>query len=175
MISLIASADDPTSSEVEGFRQGAHLRFRMWDHRQQIETYPLETTFLNEDGSRADGVIFSPQETAIVTLHRTESQILPENTSLHANYPNPFNATTMLRYQLAEPTYVSLVIYNALGQHVKTLTDNQYQAAGHYIIEWNGTDREGIPVTSGLYLYKLSATGSDGSSLNQVNKMVLLN
>lgn len=74
--------------------------------------------------------------------------------ALHANYPNPFNAETQLSYTLARPGQVRLVVYNALGQRMRTLVD-QFQAAGSYRLAWDGRDDGGRGVSSGLYFYRL--------------------
>ncbi|MFH1526992.1 MAG: T9SS type A sorting domain-containing protein, partial [Bacteroidota bacterium] len=83
--------------------------------------------------------------------------------SLNANYPNPFNPTTQISYQLPEDSFVNLVVYNSLGQEVKTLV-NQNQAIGYYTVEFNAKD-----LPSGIYLYKLAS-----GSFSKVNKMLLL-
>ena len=72
------------------------------------------------------------------------------------NFPNPFNATTTIRYHLAEHSEVKLVIYNILGQQVRQLTDI-IQMAGTYTATWDGLDAAGRPVSSGIYLYRLEA------------------
>lgn len=80
----------------------------------------------------------------------------PLEFSLEPNYPNPFNPTTTIAYQLPEDAPVRLSIYNVAGQLVRTLV-NETQQAGHYSVEWNGRDETGQLVGSGLYLYRLEA------------------
>jgi hypothetical protein len=81
---------------------------------------------------------------------------LPSETNLLGNYPNPFNATTTIRYVLQSEGHVTLSIFTMLGQHVKTLV-NEPQRAGEQAIVWDGKDAAGIPVTSGTYIYRLTA------------------
>jgi hypothetical protein len=81
--------------------------------------------------------------------------MIPENFQLYDNYPNPFNPTTTLSYDLPRATHVKLEILNILGQKVSGLVD-QVQDAGRYRIEWNGTDDNGNGVASGIYFYKLT-------------------
>jgi hypothetical protein len=69
------------------------------------------------------------------------------------NYPNPFNAGTVIRYALEESGDVSLSVYNLLGQRVMTLVDGR-QAQGEHLAAWNGSDTHGVPVPSGIYLYR---------------------
>jgi len=85
---------------------------------------------------------------------------LPSVFALYANYPNPFNPQTTLRYDLPRDGRVRLTIYNLVGQRVRTLVD-RHQSAGHYRLTWDGKDDAGFAAASGLYLYRLeSATGS---------------
>ncbi|RPI02601.1 MAG: T9SS C-terminal target domain-containing protein [Calditrichaeota bacterium] len=73
---------------------------------------------------------------------------------LHPNYPNPFNASTVIRYSLPTAGRARLTIYNLAGQQISTLADGLYPA-GSYSIEWNAAD-----CTSGLYLYRLETAGA---------------
>lgn len=75
---------------------------------------------------------------------------------LGANYPNPFNPVTAIPYTLGQETSVTLVVYNALGQRVRTLVSD-VQIAGAYTVAWYGRDSAGRPVSSGLYLIRLQA------------------
>ena len=81
---------------------------------------------------------------------------VPKSFSLSQNLPNPFNPSTMIRYTLANAVDVRLTIYNALGQKVCVLV-SVTQAPGVHSVQWNGRDRFGRFVSSGLYLYKLEA------------------
>jgi len=83
--------------------------------------------------------------------------------SLSQNYPNPFNPKTSIKYQVAGQTNVKLVVYNALGQKVRTLV-NRSQEAGKYTISFDASE-----LASGLYYYKLTA-----GSYVQMRKMILM-
>jgi hypothetical protein len=93
--------------------------------------------------------------------------VLPSITILHANYPNPFNPQTTIAYELAESESVRLTVYDILGREVIRLVD-QPQAAGHHQVTWNGIDKAGNQVSSGIYLYRLQS-----GSFSQVQKMIL--
>ncbi len=80
----------------------------------------------------------------------------PTEFSLVQNYPNPFNPTTNIRYDIAERTDARLVIYNMLGQEVRTLV-NETQEVGRYEVMWNGLDNAGLPISTGVYIYHLQA------------------
>jgi len=78
---------------------------------------------------------------------------------LHPNYPNPFNASTEIRYQLPEDADVSMKVYNAAGQTIRTLIDAR-QPAGFHAAAWDGTDDDHRNVASGIYFCRLQAGGT---------------
>jgi hypothetical protein len=77
-------------------------------------------------------------------------------TRLIGSYPNPFNPSTSISYTLGEDGFVSLRIYNTIGEEVATLV-NELQAAGIKSVTWNGRNEAGAAVASGLYFYRLTA------------------
>lgn len=74
--------------------------------------------------------------------------------ALHANYPNPFNPTTSIRFSLPSDGFVELSIYNIQGQLVRQLISG-FQNAGQHEVIWNSRNNEGLNVASGIYLYRL--------------------
>ncbi len=84
--------------------------------------------------------------------------VLPERFELGANYPNPFNPSTMIPYQLPHPMHLRLEVFNLLGQRVATLVDGEQQA-GFHTARWDATDAAGEAVGAGVYLYRLSGDG----------------
>ena len=79
---------------------------------------------------------------------------LPEKIELHPNFPNPFNAGTTIEYGLPESSHVRLLIYNLLGQRVRTLVDAS-EGAGVKRVKWDGKNQLGRDVGSGLYFVRL--------------------
>ena len=79
---------------------------------------------------------------------------LPIKFSLGQNYPNPFNPSTTIRYSLPVDSKVKLLVYNILGEKVATLVD-EFNEAGYYEINWNGTDIRGDLLPSGIYIYRI--------------------
>ena len=77
---------------------------------------------------------------------------------LASNVPNPFNSATQIAYRLSSPGPVQLVIYNVLGQPVRTLVD-QFQTAGSYQVQWDARDQRGTSLSSGVYITRLSYPG----------------
>ena len=100
-------------------------------------------------------------EQGIFTLELILTSLLPETTALLANYPNPFNPETWIPYQLAKPSEVTLTVYSATGEVVRTL-ELGHQPAGKYQTQsraayWDGTNTLGETVASGIYFYTLNA------------------
>jgi hypothetical protein len=91
------------------------------------------------------------------TLFETEFISTPALTlTLYQNYPNPFNPATMIRYHLPEDCRISLMVYDAAGRKIKCLLKRN-QTKGRHAVGWDGHNDEGIPVSSGVYFYKLTA------------------
>ena len=100
-----------------------------------------------------------------------QSESQPITFKLYSNYPNPFNPTTTIKYDLAYKSFVSLNIYNMLGQHIQTLF-NRNQTAGTKTVDWDGKDKSGITISSGVYLYKIDVIGI--VNFSQCKKMIFI-
>jgi hypothetical protein len=105
---------------------------------------------------------------AFVSARRDELPRTPETTALHQNHPNPFNPTTIIRYDLATPDFVDLRLYDTRGALVRVL-EATHRPAGRYEVGWNGENERGETVASGVYFYRLH-TGS----FTQTKKLILL-
>jgi len=105
---------------------------------------------------------------SVASLGAIEVETRPEVYALRNNYPNPFNPTTTIKYQLPEATDVRLEIFNVVGQVVRTVVADP-QDAGRYTVQWDATNDGGQPLSSGIYFYRLQA-----GEFQQVNKMLLL-
>jgi len=93
---------------------------------------------------------------------------IPTEFELTQNYPNPFNPSTTIEYKLAEQSAVKLQIFNIIGQLIATLVD-EVQPAATWKVRWNGLDQNGVGVTTGVYIYRLST-----QSVVLSRKMLLL-
>ena len=93
---------------------------------------------------------------------------LPKQFSLAQNYPNPFNPETTIRFEAPKATFVTLEVYNVLGQKVRTLLQGRIEA-GYHVTVWDGLNDQGVRVGSGVYYYRFSST-----EFNAVKKMALL-
>jgi hypothetical protein len=110
---------------------------------------------------------FSAELPIVITGIGNENAI-PKEFALRQNYPNPFNPETWIAFDLPKAVNVTIVIYNTLGQKVRTLVDEP-TAAGSYKILWNGTNDQGNNVASGVYVYSIKA-----GSFVQAKKMTLM-
>ncbi len=94
--------------------------------------------------------------------------ILPNTFALNQNYPNPFNSVTQITYSIPQQSYISLEIFDLTGAHVKTLVDEK-QNSGLQTVQWDGTDKNGELVGTGVYFYQINS-----NIFSQTRKMVLI-
>jgi len=106
----------------------------------------------------------------VTAVHNSETpRTLPDHFALLQNYPNPFNPMTTISFQLPREGRVVLSIHNVRGQKILELL-NEIMPAGSHKIAWQGTDRFGKPVASGLYLSRLIIAGQE----TFIRKMLLI-
>ena len=107
---------------------------------------------------------------SIQTLVAEEAGRAPATFRLRGNWPNPFNASTAIAFDLPRPMPVSLVVHDVLGRPVRTLHRGQILAAGLQHTTWDGRDGRGRTVATGIYLYELRA----GDNFTAVGRMALI-
>jgi|TARA_B110000240_G_scaffold180646_1_gene211816 hypothetical protein len=127
------------------------LSLEIWP---QYHEYALK--LLSFDIFRVSGVLASDEKAT------------PMGYKLFKNYPNPFNASTTLHYELSDGSVINIIIYDINGKVVRRMINN-YQTAGYKTISWNATNDEGKSVSAGVYFYSIQAGG-----FVQTKKMVLL-
>ena len=116
--------------------------------------YFIATTCYDTDGNES---WYSNEVSATPTaLAVEESPGIPASFALHQAYPNPFNPSTTIRFELPEQMETVLLIHNILGQEVIRLIDRQVEA-GYQQVVWNGRDTFGRQVPSGIYIARLLA------------------
>lgn len=146
------------------------------------EQRPIYATAMTAD--RFGGVLLVGQEDyepwsyvnkrAYVTVRFAQAMKAPKianrevPTSLSSNYPNPFNPSTTISYQVPAAARVTLRVYDILGRELRSLVNN-FQEAGEYRVDWDGRDADLQPVATGVYFYRLSV-GEQSES----RKMLLL-
>jgi len=124
--------------------------------------YAVKDTLKSEYSSVVNAI-------GILTDVKDEFTETPTEYKLYANYPNPFNPSTVISYDLPFECNVKLSIYNIVGEEVAVLR-NTTQSAGRYNVEWNASD-----VSSGIYFYRISSTSTNGSgNFVKVMKMLLI-
>lgn len=102
-----------------------------------------------------------------------KEQIVPSNYRLSQNYPNPFNAGTTIQYGISHSGRVTMDVFNILGQKIVTLINDLEHDEGNYFISWDGKTSNGKLAPSGVYFYRISVVGEQGS-FAQTKKMVIL-
>jgi hypothetical protein len=103
----------------------------------------------------------------IETTTDVKSENLPIISSLQQNYPNPFNPNTVIKFSLAHNSWVTLKIYNIMGQEIAIII-NGLTSSGDHTVKFIASDLPG-----GVYFYKLIASGTNGSTFTSVKKMLL--
>jgi flagellar hook assembly protein FlgD len=108
-------------------------------------------------------------------------RILPGEYAVSRNYPNPFNPSTTIEFELPQPSEVTLKVYNMLGQEVITLVDEE-RPTGSFAVEWDGRNAFGNTVSSGIYFFTFAAriterqvdVSSGTGEFTSLKKMILL-
>jgi hypothetical protein len=129
------------------------------DKNLQAGKYQYRLKMIDNDGTFAYSKVVEVEIT------------LPKNFELSQNYPNPFNPTTKINYSLPNDSRVTLKVYNIIGERVAQLV-NEEQSAGYYVVNFGSSYNKNI--TSGIYIYKLTAEDITGKSFSSIKKMMLL-
>ena len=106
---------------------------------------------------------YNSDSISVFVDNESTGTILANDFKLYQNYPNPFNPSTIIAYQLAAPSYITLKVYDIIGNEIETLVDEE-KPAGTYQVNWNA-----VNLPSGIYFYQLKT-----SSNIQTRKMILL-
>jgi hypothetical protein len=111
-------------------------------------------------------LLYTP--TLTLDVENEEEPAVPEDFSLSQNYPNPFNPVTVVEYDLPQKVDVTFEIYNILGQLIFSCSVPN-QPAGQHSITWPGINNQGRSISSGIYLYRMTA-----ADFTDTKKMVLM-
>ncbi len=151
-----------------------------------VESVPgqFQVYVIDEDGSRyanlrqAAAYAFTPArdvsrfKVVVGTPDAVRAEldaVLPKTFALDNNYPNPFNPSTTLPVAIPRTSLIRLVVYNILGEEIRTLYDGPIEA-GRYLFTWDGRSGHGNPVATGIYIVRLTT----GAGQSFVHKMALL-
>ena len=101
----------------------------------------------------------------------------PSKFQLAQNHPNPFNPSTSIEFELPETAFITLKVYNILGQEIRTLARKQF-SPGIHALQWDGKDNNGSAVASGVYFYRMVASDRSVDSQQdvfvQTRRMILV-
>ena len=153
------------------------------DKRWQTVNVAVEKIAINGmlDGFRLAGSFrgtFYIDDVRLVTAQLSETptmiqdnraEKLPKKLRLEANYPNPFNSSTTLKYHVESAGRIQLVMYNLSGQRIRTLIDESHRS-GTFQSVWDGKNEDGVNVASGVYIASLSNENSN----KQIRKLLLI-
>jgi hypothetical protein len=109
--------------------------------------------------SSDNGSYFTPSPDTFSVWSSRAGFGTPVLAALHQNYPNPFNPGTTIRYDVPANGPVTITVYNVAGQEVVSLV-NDTRPAGFWVVNWDGSNRNGTPVASGVYFYKMEVATS---------------
>ena len=166
------------TSEQMIFSVNGYVHYTYNPDIQNSETWPFDSPqylLMNIaiEPSIASSFTETEMELDYVRIYETsilsnQAETVPNDFNVFQNYPNPFNPVTSLSYDLLEDSYVSVTIYDVLGNVIKNLV-NANQSSGYKSVQWNATNDRNEPVSAGLYLYTIQA-----GEFRQTKKMVLL-
>ncbi len=136
----------------------SNAEITLWVHTSEGESVPFvisDVEFIDFDGLNA-----------VKDLDKA-SNIL-NSFRLLSNHPNPFNPSTNISYELTQPGFVEIIIYDVMGKEITKLVSDQ-QIVGSYQTQWNGKNSNNVKVAAGMYFYQLSFSGSA-----ETKKMLLI-
>jgi hypothetical protein len=119
-------------------------------------------------GNFYGGPVCYTVEGIVNAVEESNTDILPSTFDLEQNYPNPFNPSTNIWFDLPTRSKVTLKVYNLLGHEITTLVDEDLPVGRHLTV-WDGRDRTGAAVATGIYFYKMVA-----GDFVETRKMMLL-
>ena len=162
---IMRSVDGENFESVGNFVQGAGTSDALLNYSFEDKNLPgVEKVYYRLEQVDLDGSVSRSNVIEVILGAR-----MPLPTEFAVNvYPNPFNPSTTISYELPEGAPVTVVIYDVLGQQVRHLI-SQFNSAGRYQVQWDARDNQGRGVASGVYIAKINA---GTSTLSQ--KMLLL-
>ncbi len=174
MVELLQNKSEPLTIMIQSSSYPITIS---WEITQSTEETFVITN--NSNGKRLpqktnNSIIITDPSITRITLTLIETKNIPAEFSLRQNYPNPFNPSTRIEFDLPRDAFISLQIYNILGQKVGSIIEHELYDAGSYSVEVNA-DMFGTKgnIGSGLYFYRMQAQSEDKNFV-QVKKMLLI-
>ena len=131
-----------------------------------VRNADIDTSNIKFTVTSGSGIIFQVNGT-LTGINSIDNSII-HNFNLMQNYPNPFNPSTQIKYSIPNRELITIKVFNILGEEIKTLV-NEEKNIGEYSTTWNGIDKQGKEVASGIYFYELIA-----GDQTLIKKMLLL-
>ena len=185
-VACVLAVNSETGHELTGQVKGNRFYFVMTDLTMRpvvVDGQSFEIRAEDVDGNLIAGPISWQLDTdhlrqAYIHQQLTVGDIIPNQTRLLPNYPNPFNPETWIPFELEQSSNVQLTIFDSQGNIIRQL-DLGHQTAGRYLSKnraayWDGCNQLGEPVSSGIYFYTFVAESERSKWLPQTRKMVIL-
>jgi hypothetical protein len=141
--SIVASKDDPTTLEIDGYTSNNKVSFRLWDGNKE---YTLNSS---------DQIGFEAQGTAVVAL---SGSVTPSDFAIVSAYPNPFNPSTTIEFSLPDEALVDVSIFDIRGRMISNLVSNELKASGTHSVKWDASGN-----SSGIYIVKIDSEGNSAT------------
>ncbi len=168
-------------NEVQNFNdtlfvtsEGSKIRMYELKNPMQLSSIGSHNNCLAFDYYKEGNLIYVASLSSGITILRygepannDENTDIPTHYNLSQNYPNPFNPVTNISFSLPVKSNVKLTIFNALGQEVKILAAREMEAGVHTL------NFDALSIASGIYFYRVTVEGTDGTSYRNTKKMVL--
>jgi hypothetical protein len=158
-------------------------KFSQLTQVQGMGSKPTSTSYTYADHEVAFGKIYAYRLSSVSLGGEIESFMpviasyadgrIPVVFTLEQNYPNPFNPVTTIGYQLPSESKVTIEVYNILGQNVIQLV-NDKKEAGFYDVQWDGRNKNGVQLATGVYIYRMTAETIDSRERFLMNKRMIL-
>ncbi|MGH2567297.1 MAG: glycosyl hydrolase family 18 protein [Bacteroidota bacterium] len=146
---LTVWADDTATAQKDGLAPGDSLRFQLWEVESQQVYLAMAEFRGGSDRFQSDSSYVVTSLVGIESVSATPPETVPTAFRLEQNFPNPFNPSTTIRYELPHRAHVMLEVFDAAGKRVATLVERE-QPAGYYDVVFQNP---GLP--SGVYFYRL--------------------
>jgi len=161
-----STTDDPV--KIAESSTSSYTDYSVYLNGNGDDEWRYYVTAVNEHDKISRETPYTSYVTGIGNFKVIGATQLPENFGLDDNFPNPFNPSTQIKFELPETSEVTLKVYNVMGQQVATLLNEQVKAGFHQAT-FNADN-----LASGIYIARLVAVGSEGESFSKEIKMQLV-
>jgi hypothetical protein len=157
---------------------------------QESDTYQLNWSVISQNGGFIESATYDVFQTVgfqtlgdmkslTYSVGATKVQLpqgkrnMPNQFDLKQNYPNPFNPSTTIAFEIPKALHIELIVYNVLGQKVKTIVNQKFQPGAHHVV-WDATNDLNMKVSSGTYIFLIFAKSGNKTLYYSSKKMTLV-